>query len=74
MCNFRCTTILPLSALGDLKGKQQIPGTPLKLPTSADLLVLLILQTQHLLAEDVHLVLGLAQDSLTVLVVIQGLF
>lgn len=59
---------------GDLKAKQRIPATPFELPTSADLLVLLILQTQNLLAEDVHLVLGLTQDSLTVLVVIQGLF
>lgn len=59
---------------GDLKGKQRILATPFELPTSADLLILLILQTQNLLAEDVHLVLGLTQDSLTVLVVIQGLF
>lgn len=59
---------------GDVKGKQRIPVTPFELPTSPDLLVLLILQTQNLLAEDVHFVLGLTQDNITVLVVIQGLF
>lgn len=40
----------------------------------ADLLGLLILQIQNLLAEHASSVLGLTEDSLTVLVVIQGLF
>ena len=61
---------------GDTEGKHRIPAAPFELPTCkiADLLGLLILQAQNLLAEYVCSVLGLAQDSLTVLVVIHGLF
>ena len=61
---------------GDTEGKHGIPAAPFELPMSktADLLGILILQTQNLLAEYVCSVQGLIQDGLTVLVVIHGLF
>lgn len=61
---------------GDCEGKYWISAIQFELLTCkiADLLGLLILQIQNLLAEHASSVLGLTEDSLTVLVVIQGLF